>query len=88
VRPNGRWIRISHHLDTGQAEGSFEFDPKEWAFFTGFSEGFPSTLRLNERRKHLVKEGYHFGSFAVLGASGVIAVSPQGKGYFWTPEYD
>lgn len=68
--PSTHSIQISHHLDTGQAEVFFEFGPKEWRFFTELSESLPSTLPLNERRKHLVKEGYHFGVFAFRGVGG------------------
>ncbi len=87
--PSTRDIRIFHHLDTGQAEGSFEFAPQDWSYFTalGFSQS-PDNVSATSPRRHFVTEGYSFRGYSNQGYTGMLAVHPSGRGYFWTPEYD
>lgn len=87
--PSTRDIRVSHHLDTGQAEGSFAFDPRDWSFFSaGRLTTLPPGVSAKSPRLKLKEEGFLFCNYANKGYSGLLAVHPDGRGYFWTPEWD
>ena len=87
--PSVHAIRLTRHLDTGQAEGSFEFDPKDWSYFNNFhlAEAKASFSKGSSKAKRKA-EGYLFATCYQGTFFGIIAVSPKGKGYFWTPDYD
>jgi len=87
--PSTRDIRVSHHLETGQAEGSFRFAPEDWSFFSeGRLTKSPAGVSPKSPRLKLAEEGYLFCGYNNNGYSGLLAVHPEGRGYFWTPEYD
>lgn len=72
-----------HDLDRSTGEGSFRFNPEE---MDQFIVAGAEAIKINPSRNHLRKlqsDGFHFLTYRKEATEWLIAVHPDGRGFYW-----